>query len=188
MEGKFFFSSVEPGDYKLRIVNSKLYLPVADVDLSVRSNQATVVPDIYMQYKEGVQNGVVELTIDGIVYDIDPDSLFLAYVSSTLIMQGRSPGYPDYHSFVINLENVHGPGTYDLTSYPNLLYVAHYETQGVEDGSWMTGDPDAPSTLTITSLDVVNRTISGNFSGTMTSMSLPREEKPVSGEFIDVAY
>ena len=185
-DGKFTFSPVEAGKYKIKVANTSLYK--ATSPLMIEANSPTVtLPPITLTYEPAGQTGIVNFTVDNVPYSIFYDAITLNYTTTAFNLNGSTPTNPSYYSFDLKLNGTVNAGTYNLLNSPSYLSISYYTSPSNSAGNWSTNN-GGTATVTITSLNTTTRTASGSFTGSLVPQGSSSGTKQISGTFTNVVY
>ena len=186
-DGTFSFSSVLPGQYKLRVTSTAIYNAPAQVNVSVTSGNNSSIPAITLTYNSAAQTGTINFTMNGTSYNIYNNSLFLTYSSSIFNLTGGTPSTPSYYYLDLKLNSVSGIGTYNISTSASYISIFYYTSPGNAGGYWSTNN-GGTGAVTITTLNTTTRTASGTFSGTLAPQGASVGSKQINGTFANVLY
>ena len=186
-DGTFSFSSVLPGQYKLRVTPTTIYNTPVQSSVSVTSGNNTAVPAVTLTYNSAAQTGNINFTLNGTAYTIFNDGLFLSYTSPVFQLTGGTPSTPSYYYLDLKLSSVSGTGTFNITSSASYISTFYYTSPGNAGGYWSTNNGGTGS-VTITTLNTTTRSASGTFTGTLAPQGASVGTKTISGTFTNVLY
>lgn len=186
-DGTFKFSSVLPGQYKLRVMPITIYNMPTQVSVSVTLGNTTTIPVINLSYNTAAQTGIVNFGLDGTPYTIYYNELFLTYSSFIFNLTGGTPSIPSYYYFDLKLNSISVAGTYNISNSPSYISIFYYTSPGNNAGYWSTNNGGA-GTVNITTLNTTTRTASGTFSGTLVPQGVSVGTKQINGTFTNVLY
>jgi hypothetical protein len=186
-DGTFSFSSVLPGQYKLRVTPITIYNTPAQSIVTVTSGNNTSIPAITLTYNSAAQIGNINFTLSGTAYTIFNNGLFLNYASSIFNLTGGTPSTPSYYYLDLKLSGVNGTGDFNITTSASYISIFYYLSPGNAGGYWSTLN-GGTGTVTITTLNTTTRTVSGTFSGTLAPQGASVGAKAISGTFTNVLY
>lgn len=173
ISGSYKFTDLVAGNYVIHFAVAKGYTAPDEVEITIEAGKNTDAG--WQTLVNSASKAPFSFWMDGKLHQF---GALVKYSSPALSIQGiRSEGQYgrlDYKRFTItiNLDEVNGPGTYVCkgTSTSSITYVSEHDNS-IGYRTWGMNKDGGSATVIITSIDPVNRKVTGTFTANLIPIS-----------------